>query len=56
MNAIYRGHLYTMEDNLMEVKLIHPETGAKIVINYADPDLIIEPTDDEINNILPEEG
>jgi hypothetical protein len=54
MNAIYKGHLYTMDDNLTEVKLTHQETGAKIAVSYASPDLIIDPTDDEINNILPD--
>lgn len=58
MKAIYKGKLYTMADNLNVAELIDDVdatgSGNAIFIDFADPHLIIDPTDDEINNILPD--
>jgi hypothetical protein len=70
MNAIYKGKLYRLGDELQEATLIDdvevcdcgmyeafeecdcpPKT---LKVSFGDPDLIIDPTDDEINNILPD--
>ena len=57
MNAIYKGKLYRVGDNLNEIDLIDDVeaegTGARLTVPYS-ADVIIDPTDDEINNILPE--
>jgi hypothetical protein len=55
MNAIYKGKLYRLGDNLQHVELHNEETGATLTAPWSDPELIIDPTDDEINNILPDE-
>jgi hypothetical protein len=58
MKAIYKGKLYRVGDNLNEIDLfddVEAEgTGTRLTIPYSTPDLIIDPTDDEINNILPD--
>jgi hypothetical protein len=54
MKAIYKGKLYNLDDDLNKVALIDPETGLLTSADYGDPDLIIDPTDDEINNIQPD--
>lgn len=54
MNAIYKGQLYIVGDNLKQVELINPETRRHFTVSWADPELIIDPTDDQINNILPD--
>ncbi len=58
MKAIYKGHLYRIGDNLNAIDLIDDVealgTGNTTTIPYSDPDVIINPTDDEINNILPD--
>jgi len=72
MNAIYKGKLYRLGDSLQEATLIDdvevcdcgmfeafeecdcPRTTFKV--SYGDPELIVDPTDDEINNLLPDYG
>jgi hypothetical protein len=57
MNAIYKGKVYKMtDDNTWGVKLTCLDAGSdeKITVPYNSPDLIIDPTDDEINNICPD--
>jgi hypothetical protein len=54
MNAIYKGKLYNLDDDLNKVALVDPDTGTLTSADYGDPDLIIDPTDDQINNILPD--
>lgn len=58
MNAIYKGKLYRLGDNMQHVELIDSVetegTGTTITVPWSDPELIVDPTDDEINNILPE--
>lgn len=54
MKAIYKGKLYIVGDNLNMIELTNMETGATLTAPWADPDLIIDPTDDQINNILPD--
>lgn len=56
MYAIYNGKLYDVGDDLGAVKLSEVATGKKIEVSYSDPALIIDPTDDQINNILPDEA
>lgn len=53
MNAIYKGKLYQL-DGLAYAELIDPDTKEKVKVGYGDPELIVDPTDDEINNILPD--
>jgi hypothetical protein len=55
MNAIYNGRLYSLGDDLNVVKLTDERTGAKLVVSFSDPDLIIAPTDDQINNLVPDD-
>lgn len=58
MKAIYEGKLYSLGDNLNVALLIDDveanSTGERILVSYGAPNLIIDPTDDEINNILPD--
>jgi len=59
MKAIYKGKLYSIwDDQGRGVDLIDDvEDGGEgnvLSVSYGDPDLIIDPTDDEINNILPD--
>jgi hypothetical protein len=54
VKAIYKGRLYNVGDNLNVVELTDPETGATQHVSWADPDFIPDPTDDQINNILPD--
>lgn len=54
MNAIYKGKLYTLGENPTTLQLTDPETGQELSVSYVDPELILEPTDDQINNILPD--
>lgn len=54
MNAIYKGKLYRMSDNMQQVELHNDDTGATLTVSWADPELIVDPTDDEVNNILPD--
>ena len=54
MTAIYKGKLYTVGDNLNLCDLIDPETGQQIKVPYSHNELIIDPTDDESNNICPD--
>jgi hypothetical protein len=70
MNAIYKGKLYRLGDELQEATLIDdveacdcgmqeafeecdcpPKT---FKVSFGDPELIVDPTDDEINNLLPD--
>lgn len=51
MNAIYKGKLYIV-DGLGEAELFDPDTKEKIKVSYGESDLIIDPTDDQINNLL----
>ncbi len=53
MKAIYKGKLYRIGDNQQHIDLHDDETGATLTVPWADPELIVDPTDDEINNILP---
>ena len=47
-----------MGDNMQHVALIdtveNTGTAVTIYVPWGDPELIIDPTDDEINNILPD--
>lgn len=56
MKAIYKGKLYTIGDNLNVAELIDDvdatSTGETIRVPWGD--IIADPTDDEINNILPD--
>lgn len=54
MKAIYKGKLYNLGDELQTCELFDPETNAILGVSYGDPELIIDPTDDEINNICPD--
>jgi hypothetical protein len=57
MTAIYKGKVYkTYDDNSWGVKLESLEAGSdeRIAVPYTSPDLILDPTDDEINNICPD--
>jgi hypothetical protein len=54
MKAIYNGKLYRVGVTESTVRLIDEETGEEVTASYGEPDLIIDPTDDEINNILPD--
>lgn len=53
MKAIYRGKLYDL-DGLAHATLTNPDTKETIHVWYGDEDLIVDPTDDEINNLLPD--
>jgi hypothetical protein len=54
MKAIYKGKLYTMEDdNGHDIKLRSEHHEIKWVsYETPEPELIIDPTDDQIKNIL----
>jgi hypothetical protein len=54
MNAIYKGKLYRLGDNMQHVELHNDESGATLTVPWNDPELIVDPTDDQINNILPD--
>jgi hypothetical protein len=54
MNAIYNGKLYRLGDELQFVSLIDPDTGKTFDAEWSDSSLIIDPTDDQINNMQPE--
>lgn len=59
MKAIYKGKLYSIvDDNGSEVKLQSLDADVDMTIwvsyGFGAPDFIIDPTDDEINNILPD--
>ena len=58
MKAIYKGKLYSVGDNLNVVELIDDVeaagTGETITASWGDPELIIDPTCTQINNILPD--
>jgi hypothetical protein len=54
MTAIYKGKLYRMADQMVAATLIDEETGEELTVSLGEPDLIVDPTDDEINNILPD--
>lgn len=58
MNAIFKGKLYRLGDNLNVALLIDDVeaegTGEMMPVSYGSPDLIIDPTDDQINNLLPD--
>jgi hypothetical protein len=60
MNAIYKGKLYRVGDNLNKIDLIDDVeaegTGSTTTVPYSDPDIIIDPTDDEVNNLLDNES
>jgi hypothetical protein len=55
MKAIYKGKLYQMGDNMQHVALIDTVeatgTGVTVYVPWSDPELIIDPTDDQINNM-----
>lgn len=55
MNAIYKGQLYNLGDNLNVVELTDPETGVNMTVPWGDPDLIVDPTDDQVFNLVPDE-
>jgi len=51
MNAIYKQRLYNIVDDVMEVTL--DGAGAQqFNVPYEDPDLIIDPTDDEVADAI----
>jgi hypothetical protein len=54
MNAIYKGKLYRLGDTMQHVELHDEETGATLTVPWSDPEIIIDPTNDQINNILPD--
>lgn len=54
MKAIYKGKLYDLGDELQQCELREVDTGIITSVSFGDPELIIDPTDDEINNILPD--
>jgi hypothetical protein len=54
MKAIYNGKLYDLGDELQFVSLIDPDTGKTFDAEWSDSSLIIDPTDDQINNMQPE--
>jgi hypothetical protein len=55
MNAIYKGKLYMMGDELQQCEIIDPETGVVNSVDFGDPDLIVDPTDDQVFNLVPDE-
>jgi hypothetical protein len=55
MKAIYKGKLYTIVDDCTNmVDLVSMDDDTKLSVMWSDPSLILDPTDDEINNILPD--
>jgi hypothetical protein len=50
MKALYKGKLYRLADNLNMAVLIDDEEASETHVSYGDPDLIIDPTDTQINN------
>lgn len=52
MQAIYKAKLYVIGDDLNRASLIDPETGTELSVSYGDPELIVDPTDTQINNVL----
>jgi hypothetical protein len=54
MKAIYNGKLYNLGDELQFVSLIDPDTGKTFDVEWSEGSLIIDPTDDQINNMQPE--
>jgi hypothetical protein len=55
MNAIYKGKLYMMGDELQQCEIIDPETGVVNSVDFGDPDLIVDPTDQQIFANVPDE-
>lgn len=55
MKAIYKGTLYSIVgDNTEGLQLMIDENDW-LYVDYNDPDLIIDPTDDEVDNLEPED-
>ena len=55
MKAIYKGKLYTIVGDCANlVDLVSVEDDATISVLWGDPSLVIDPTDDQITNILPD--
>lgn len=53
MNAIYKGKLYRVSDQMSAAVLIDDETGEELTVSFGDPDLIVDPSDGEmIDNII----
>jgi hypothetical protein len=50
MKAIYNGKLYTLGDQMVAAVLIDEETGEELTVSLGEPDLIIDPTDTEIED------
>jgi hypothetical protein len=60
MKAIYKGKLYTISgdcNNMVDlIDDVEAEGKSKTIsVLWGDPSLILDPTDDQINNILPDE-
>src|SRR4030095_14464705 len=48
--AIYKGGAYRVGDNLNACELLDRNTGARVqLVDYGDPDLLVDPTDDQID-------
>ena len=56
MKAIYQGKLYNLKDQAYMAILEDLVTREELIISFGDPDLIVDPTDDEINDLSPEWG
>lgn len=42
-------------DELQSCELVDPDTGVINSVDFGDPDLIVDPTDDQVFNLVPEE-
>lgn len=59
MRAAYRGRLWTVADGqFVDTVLLEPVDGPTteraLEVNLSDPDLILDPTDDEVADARPE--
>jgi hypothetical protein len=50
MNAIYKGGIYRVGDELAVCELLDRETGARVqLVDFGDPDLLVDPTDSQVD-------
>lgn len=54
MKAIYKGKLYILKDQAVTAFLEDMITAEEVIVPLGDPDLIVDPTDDEINDLSPD--
>lgn len=48
MKAVYHGKLWTVIDDQVDCVRLEIADGGKVWVDYGHPDLIIDPTDDDI--------